>query len=111
MNGSSVVAGAALFVAALSVVSAPAAARLAGADRQAFVESSLKSCSDTIHKNNPKAAASTVEAYCNCMAEAEADMTTDADIEYMNAHAAPPPDYRGRVQALAPACNAKAGGK
>jgi hypothetical protein len=36
-------------------------------------------------------------------------MTTDADVEYMNAHSAPPPDYKGRVQALAPACRNKAG--
>jgi hypothetical protein len=43
------------------------------------------------------------------MAEAEADMTTQADVEYMSAHNEPPQDYRGRVQALAPACKAKAG--
>jgi hypothetical protein len=109
MKGKSVVAAATLAVAVLSVVSAPALARLDGADRTEFVDSSLKGCSDTAHKNNPKLAAKTVETYCSCMAEAEADMTTQADVEYMSAHNEPPQDYRGRVQALAPACKAKAG--
>lgn len=102
------VAGAALVIAALSV-SAPAFAGLAGTSRQAFVDSSLKSCSDGIHKNKPKLPAKTVETYCSCMAEAEADITTDADVEYMAAHNAATKDYTDRVRALAPACNAKAG--
>ena len=102
------VAGAVLAIAAL-FVSAPAVARLAGTDRQEFVDSSLKSCSDALHKNNPKLSAKTVETYCSCMAEAEADMTTDADVEYMSAHEAATKDYTDRVRALAPACNAKAG--
>ena len=111
MRGKSVVAGAALAIAALSVVSAPAVARLAGTDREDFIKSSFKSCGDAIRKDHPNVAAKVVESYCTCMAEAEADMTTDADIEYMNAHSAPPADYRRRVQALAPACNRKAGAK
>lgn len=109
MKGNSVVAGAALAIAALCVVSAPAVARLDGADRQAFVESSVKSCSEAVQKNNSKLPANTVATYCSCMAEAEADMTTAADVEYMSAHNAASADYTARVQALAPACNAKAG--
>jgi hypothetical protein len=109
MKVNSIVAGAALAIAALSVVSAPALARLDGADRQAFIESSVKSCSDTALKTNPKLPAKTIETYCSCMADAEADMTTAADVEYMSAHNEPPADYTARVRALAPACNAKAG--
>jgi hypothetical protein len=45
------------------------------------------------------------------MADAEVDVTTDADIEYMGTHEAPTEDYTARVRALAPACNAKAGAK
>jgi hypothetical protein len=111
MQGNAVLAGVALAIAALSVSSFPAAARLAGADREDFIKSSFKSCGDAVRKDHPSVAAKVVESYCTCMAEAEAEMTTDADIEYMNAHSAPPADYRRRVQALAPACNQKAGAK
>lgn len=103
------VAGAVLAIAVLSLVSAPAMARMTGEGRQAFVDASRKSCSEGLHKNNPKLPADAVEAYCSCMAEAEADMTTDADVEYMSAHNAATEDYRTRVVALAPACKAKAG--
>ena len=109
MKGKSIAAGAALAIAALAGVSAPAFAGLVGADRQTFVDSSLKSCSDSVHKNQPQILANKVETYCSCMAEAEADMTTDADVEYMSAHNEPPKGYRERVLALAPACNRKAG--
>jgi hypothetical protein len=97
--------------AALSVVSAPALARITGPDRQEFVDSSRKTCSDDVHKGNPKLATSAVETYCRCMAEAEADMTTDADVAYMSAHNATTEEYKTRVRALAPACLAKAGFK
>ena len=111
MKCKSVVASAALALATLSVASAPAAARLAGEELRAFIETSIKSCSDSVHKNHPNVPAKTVEIYCSCMADAEVDITTDADIEYMGTHDAPTQDYRARVRALAPACNAKAGVK
>lgn len=110
MQGKSV-AGAALAIAALLVVSAPAVARLDGAERQSFIESSLKSCSEAVRKGHPTVAAATIKTYCSCMADAEADMTTDADVQYMDVHNEASPDYRSRVLALAPACNAKAGVK
>ena len=103
------VAGTVLAIAALSIVSAPALAGLTGPGRQEFVDSSRKSCSDGLHRNNAKLAANAVETYCSCMAEAEADMTTDADVQYMAAHNAATADYTARVRALAPACKAKAG--
>jgi hypothetical protein len=108
MKGKSFVPGAALALAALFVVPGSAQARLDGADRKTFIESSPKGCLDAIHKNNSKIAAKTVETYCSCMAQAEADITTAADVHYMNAHTEPPQDYRDRVRALAPACKAKA---
>jgi hypothetical protein len=111
MQGNAVLAGVALAIAALSVSSSPAAARLAGAELQAFIETSIKSCSDSVHKNHPNVPAKTIEIYCRCMADAEVDITTDADIEYMGTHDAPTEDYTARVRTLAPACNAKAGAK
>jgi hypothetical protein len=107
MKGNSVVASAA--IAALSVLSSPAAARLDGAAREDFVKASVESCSSGVHKDHPKLPAKPVEAYCSCMAEAEADMTTASDVEYMSAHNAATADYSARIQALAPECAAKAG--
>jgi hypothetical protein len=99
----------ALATAALSILAAPAVARLDGADRKAFMESSLKGCIDAIHKQKTTYSEKTIETYCGCMSEAEADMTTHADVEYMSAHNEPPQNYRARVQALAPACKRKGG--
>lgn len=103
------VAGAVLAIAALSVVAAPALARITGADRQAFVDASRKSCSEGLQKSNSKLPANAIDLYCSCMADAEADMTTEADVEYMSAHNAATEDYKARVLALAPACKTKAG--
>ena len=109
MKGNFAAAGAALAIAALSLLSSPAAARLDGSEREEFVKSSLESCSSGVRKNNPQLPAKQIETYCSCMAEAEADMTTAADIEYIAAHNAATKDYTARVQALAPACATKAG--
>jgi hypothetical protein len=86
-----------------------AAAQLTGADREAFVQAAIASCTATATKNHPDVAAATIKTYCTCMAGKEADITTAADIAYMNEHNAATPEYTSRVQALAPACNAAAG--
>lgn len=109
MKGNSAVTGAALAVTLLSFFASPAAARLDGPGRDVFVKSSLESCSDALRKNRPNMSSKQIETYCSCMAEAEADMTTAADVQYMAAHNAATEDYHARVRALAPACNAKAG--
>ena len=109
MKCNSPLAAAVLAIAALCVVCAPALAQINGPDRKEFVDSSRQSCSASIHKNNAKLPADVVETYCSCMAEAEADMTTQADVQYMTAHNAAPEDYTARVRALAPACKTKAG--
>lgn len=104
-----VVTGAVLVIMSLSLFSSPATARLDGPGRDVFVKSSSESCSSELRKNRPNMSAKQIEIFCNCMAEAEADMTTAADVAYMATHDAATEDYRARVQALTSACNAKAG--
>ena len=43
------------------------------------------------------------------MADKEADMTTQADVDDVNAHQVGSDDYKARILALAPAWQAKAG--
>ena len=108
-----------LSIAAVAVLAAGGAARagggeftvaqLSGPERQSFVQSSIGSCSATVKQNHPEIPAKTVSTYCTCMANKEADITTQADIDYINQHNAATEEYTRRVQALAPACNAEAG--
>ncbi|HZT88077.1 MAG TPA: hypothetical protein VFA12_08915 [Stellaceae bacterium] len=100
---------AAAVAAAVALSAHGALAELTGANRKAFVESSINSCSSAIKQAHPEVPADKVTTYCTCMAEAEADMTTEEDVQYMATHNAATPDYTRRVQALAPACNKKAG--
>jgi len=84
-------------------------AQLTGTGRDDFVAGSIKSCSATAAKNHPEIPAERASTFCSCMAEAEADITTPADIAYVKQNRVTSPDYRQRVLALAPACNARAG--
>ena len=109
MKRNFVVAGAALVIMSLSLFSSPATARLDGPGRDVFVKSSSESCGSELRKNRQNMTAKQIETFCSCMAEAEADMTTAADVAYMATHDAATEDYGARVRALASACNAKAG--
>ncbi|HVC51473.1 MAG TPA: hypothetical protein VND87_05590 [Stellaceae bacterium] len=92
-----------------AAVSGAATAQIKGPDRATFVSASTKSCTRTVTANHPNFPAATVAAYCSCMAEGEADVTTPDDIAYINAHHEAPPDYKTRISKLAANCNAKAG--
>ena len=84
-------------------------AELTGAPREEFIKGSFGACTDAATRDHPEIAASAVKTYCQCMAEKEADMTTQADIDYINANKAGSDDYKARIQALAPVCQEKAG--
>jgi hypothetical protein len=84
-------------------------ARLAGPDRDAFIKSSIESCTSTAEKKSPSAPASAIKTYCTCMAGKVADVTTEADLTYMAAHHAATEEYKKRVLKFAPICNAAAG--
>ena len=86
-----------------------ASAQLTGSDRDDFIKGSFEACSSAATRDHPEIAGDAVKTYCQCMAEKEADMTTQADIDYVNAHQVGSDDYKARILALAPACQAKAG--
>ncbi|MGH7095116.1 MAG: hypothetical protein ACREFB_16505 [Stellaceae bacterium] len=92
-----------------AAVSSAAMGQIKGPDRATFVAASAKSCTRGVKTNHPDLPAAAVATYCSCMADGEADMTTPADIAYINAHHEAPPDYKGRLTKLAASCNAKAG--
>jgi len=89
--------------------SGAAVAQLSGDDRTQFINGSFEACNGAATRDHPEIAADAVKTYCQCMAEKEADMTTQADIDYVNAHQVGSDDYKARILALAPACQAKAG--
>ena len=86
-----------------------ARAQLSGDDRVQFIKGSFEACNSAATRDHPEIAAAAVNTYCQCMAEKEADMTTQADIDYVNAHQVGSDDYKARIMALAPACQAQAG--
>jgi hypothetical protein len=86
-----------------------ALAQLTGDDRGKFIEGSFQACTEAATRDHPEIATGAVKTYCQCMAEKEADMTTQADIDYVTAHQVGSDDYKARIMALAPACQAKAG--
>lgn len=91
------------------LVSGRGYAQLSGSDRDVFVKASFQSCSEALQKTRKDLPNNAITTYCMCMANGEADMTTKADIEYINAHHEANADYSQRVKAIAPRCNAAAG--
>jgi hypothetical protein len=86
-----------------------AAAQLAGADRENFVGSSIRGCTETAVRDKLPIPPDTMKQFCTCMADKQADMTTQADLDYYGAHQSLSDDYGKRVAALAPDCRTAAG--
>jgi hypothetical protein len=86
-----------------------ARAQLAGADRDLFVASSVKGCTEGAAQEKITVPAEKMSAFCTCMANKQADMTTQADLDYYGKHQALSDGYSKRVAALAPACRDAAG--
>lgn len=94
----------------LSLLVAPAArAQLQGADRDLFVGSSIKGCNAGAAQEKLTVPADKMSVFCTCMADKQADMTTQADLDYYGQHQTLSADYSKRVAALAPACRTGAG--
>jgi hypothetical protein len=99
-----------IFVLLLCVFVAPAArAQLQGADRDLFVGSSIKGCQQGAAQEKLTVPAAQMDAFCSCMANKQADMTTQADLDYYGHHQTLSDDYSKRVAAIAPGCRAAAG--
>lgn len=105
----SVVVAAAMVLAGLVLSAGAARAQLSGDDRTQFIKGSFEACNSAATRDHPEIASDKVKTYCQCMAEKEADMTTQADIDYVNEHQVGSDDYKQRILALAPACQAQAG--
>jgi hypothetical protein len=64
----------------LILIAAPAArAQLKGADRDLFVSSSIKGCAEGAEQEKLTIPPDKMTAFCACMANKQADMTTKAD--------------------------------
>jgi hypothetical protein len=82
---------------------------LKGSVREDFVKRVHRSCSRKTHKDHPDLERKTVKDFCTCVAEAQADSITPADIDYMKEHHKVSDDYKDRfAKRLAP-CIKRAG--
>jgi hypothetical protein len=86
-----------------------AVAQLSGSDRTDFIQSSISSCTSTMQKGAPSVPLAAVTAYCTCMGNKAADMTTQADLQYLAQHGTGSDDYTNRIKALVPGCLEAAG--
>jgi hypothetical protein len=94
----------------LTLAATPAArAQLKGAERDLFVGSSLKGCAKGAAEEKLTIPADQMNAFCACMANKQADMTTQADLDYYGRHQTLSDDYSKRVAALGPGCRTAAG--
>jgi hypothetical protein len=96
-------------LAALVLGSGTALAQLVGDQRSEFVKSSFQTCNSTALRDYPTIPPDTIKTYCQCMADKEADMTTQADIAYVAEHQVGSDDYKARIVALVPVCREQAG--
>jgi len=86
---------------------APGGGYLKGPLREAFVKRVARSCTRKIDKDNPSVARTAVKAFCECIAEGEADTMTEADVAYANEQHKASADYTDRLKKVAEACKRK----
>lgn len=84
---------------------------LKGPLRSAFVAKSARSCTRKTHKDNPDVPLATIKDFCACIAEGEADATSEADIAYLDEHRKASDDYRDRIGRVVGACKKKVGSR
>jgi hypothetical protein len=82
---------------------------LKGPVREAFIKKVHRSCARKVHKDYPDAARKTIKDFCTCLANAQADAITPADIAYMNEHHKASEDYKNRFAKRAAPCVKSAG--
>ena len=82
---------------------------LKGPVREAFVKKIHRSCVRKAHKDYPDIERKTVGDLCTCLANAQADAVTPADIAFANEHHKLSPDYKDRFAKLAAPCTKRAG--
>jgi S1-C subfamily serine protease len=82
---------------------------LKGAVREAFIKRLHRSCSRKTHKDYPDMERKTVGDFCTCVANAQADSITPADIAYLKEHHKVSEDYKERLGKLVAPCIKRAG--
>jgi hypothetical protein len=82
---------------------------LKGSVREDFVKRLHRSCSRKTHKDYPDLERKTVKDFCTCVAEAQADSITPADIAYMKEHHKVSEDYEDRLAKRVAPCIKRAG--
>ncbi len=84
-------------------------AELKGPVREAFIKRVHRSCVRKAHKDYPDIERKTVTDFCTCLASAQADAITPADIAYVKEHHKASEDYKNRFAKLAAPCIKRAG--
>lgn len=84
---------------------------LKGPLRDVFIKKSVRSCTRKTHKANPDVSLDTIKDFCLCMAEGEADNTTETDIAYADEHRQTTEDYKNRISKVVAACKKKIGSR
>jgi hypothetical protein len=84
-------------------------AELKGPVREAFIKRVHRSCVRKAHKDYPDIERKTVTDFCTCLANAQADAITPADIAYVKEHHKASEDYKNRFAKLAAPCIKRAG--
>lgn len=84
-------------------------AELKGPVREAFIKRVHRSCVRKAHKDYPDIERKTVTGLCTCLANAQADAITPADIAYVKEHHKASEDYKNRLAKRAAACVKSAG--
>jgi hypothetical protein len=78
----------------------------AGKTRDAFVKGAIRTCTRTQQADpqNSGIPAATIEAFCSCVGNALADVTTRADVAFINQHQTPGPGYAEKSDAASQKC-------
>jgi hypothetical protein len=84
-------------------------AELKGSVREEFIKRAHRSCSRKTHKDYPDLARKTIKDFCTCVANAQADAVTPADIAYAKEHHKVSEDYKERFGKLFAPCIKSAG--
>jgi S1-C subfamily serine protease len=84
-------------------------AGLKGPDREAFIKRVHRSCVRKAHKDYPDIERKTITDFCTCLANAQADAITPADVAYVKEHHKASEDYKNRFAKLAAPCTKRAG--
>ncbi len=84
-------------------------AELKGSVRDEFIKRVHRSCSRKTHKDYPDLARKTIKDFCTCVANAQADAITPADIAYTKEHHKVSEDYKARFGKLLAPCIKSAG--